>query len=593
MSAETIKEFLVGLGFEVDQAGLQKFTQGIASATLKVAAIGTAMTAAAAAVVAGVQAVASKYDDISKGENQFKELGISMRDAQGQIKPMGALFDELAGQLDGVNSEKAKKALELLGIDGDKLELFKDNLGELRDEIAAIDLASGLNLDDAVKESSIFMATWKAMQQEIAKWQILLKKTMDAIAVKIMPMVRTALQRVTQVMMNMRKVFMDNLPKIIATIEPVIKVVFRIVEAFIILVARVASALGTVIGWLIRVNDATNGWAGYILAAAAAWKYLNLAFLKTPLGMLLALATAVALLIDDFLTFKEGGDSLIDWGSGFGMVMQVVTSILAGVLAAMVALKVAAVAQIAWMNTVKAVTVAWNAVQKAAMVAQYLWNAAMMANPIGLVIAAVIALIAVVALIIANWDTVKEWFAAFVGWMVGIWDAVVSAISDAMTAAGEWTVSAFTSVKEWFTGFIDWIATTFSMLPEVIGGAFSAAKDSAIGIFTGVKDWFLGFFDWVMGKFAKLAEWGSKIKGFFGGGGAENAKQTTGGGGAPPLSPNPQSQSTLNGGNQNVNQQTQIVVNGSGDPKQTAGAVASAQNRVNADMARNMKGAAR
>lgn len=553
MSAETIKEFLVGLGFEVDQAGLQKFTQGIASATLKVAAIGTAMTAAAAAVVAGVQAVASKYDDIAKGEDQFKELGISMRDAQGKIKPMGKLFDELAGQLDGVNSEKAKKALELLGIDGDKLELFKDNLADLRDEIEAIDVAAGLNLDDAVKESSIFMATWKAMQQEIAKWQILLKKTMDAIAVKIMPMVRTALQRVTQVMMNMRKVFMDNLPKIIATIEPVIKVVFRIVEAFIILVARVASALGTVIGWLIRVNDATDGWAGYILAAAAAWKYLNLAFLKTPLGMFLALAAAVALLIDDFLTFKEGGDSLIDWGSGFGVVMQVVTSILAGVTAAIIALKVATMAQAAWTATITALTTAWNTVQKVATVAQWAWNAAMSANPIGLIIAAVVALIAVVVLLVANWDTVKEWFAAFIDWIVGVWGSVTSAISD----------------------------------------AFSSAANSVLGVFGGVKDWFLGFFDWIMGKFAKIAEWGGKIKSFFGGGGADNAGKTTGGGGAPALAPNPQSAAALNGGNQNVNQQTQIVVNGSGDPKQTAGAVASAQNRVNADMARNMKGAAR
>lgn len=553
MSAETIKEFLVGLGFEVDQAGLQKFTQGIASATLKVAAIGTAMTAAAAAVVAGVQAVASKYDDIAKGEDQFKELGISMRDAQGKIKPMGKLFDELAGQLDGVNSEKAKKALELLGIDGDKLELFKDNLADLRDEISAMDVAAGLNLDDAVKESSVFMETWKAMQQEIAKWQILLKKTMDAIAVKIMPMVRTALQRVTQVMMNMRKVFMDNLPKIIATIEPVINVVFRIVEAFIILVARVASALGTVIGWLIRVNDATDGWAGYILAAAAAWKYLNLAFLKTPLGMFLALAAAVALLIDDFLTFKEGGDSLIDWGSGFGVVMQVVTSILAGVTAAIIALKVATMAQAAWTATITALTTAWNTVQKVATVAQWAWNAAMSANPIGLIIAAVVALIAVVVLLVANWDTVKEWFAAFINWIVGVWGSVTSAISD----------------------------------------AFSSAANSVMGIFGGVKDWFMGFFDWIMSKFATIAEWGGKIKSFFGGGGAENAGKTTGGSGAPALSPNPQSAATLNGGNQNVNQQTQIVVNGSGDPKATAGAVASAQNRVNADMARNMKGAAR
>src|SRR5690606_22906754 len=50
-----------------------------------------------------------------------------------------------------------------------------------------------------------------------------------------------------------------------------------------------------------------------ILAVAAAWRFLNLAFLATPIGMILGLVLALGLLIDDFLTWKEGGDSLIDW----------------------------------------------------------------------------------------------------------------------------------------------------------------------------------------------------------------------------------------------------------------------------------------
>jgi hypothetical protein len=49
----------------------------------------------------------------------------------------------------------------------------------------------------------------------------------------------------------------------------------------------------------------------------------------------------------------------------------------------------------------------------------------------------------------------------------------------------------------------------------------------------------------------------------------------------------------MNGNSQNVNQQTQIVVQGSTDPSATARAVSGEQSRVNADMARNMRGAAR
>jgi len=66
-----------------------------------------------------------------------------------------------------------------------------------------------------------------------------------------------------------------------------------------------------------------------------------------------------------------------------------------------------------------------------------------------------------------------------------------------------------------------------------------------------------------------------------------------GGGSAPALTPTPQAAAAMTGGNQSVNQQTQIVVQGGANPDATARAVAGQQNRVNADMARNMKGVAR
>jgi hypothetical protein len=82
--------------------------------------------------------------------------------------------------------------------------------------------------------------------------------------------------------------------------------------------------------------------------------------------------------------------------------------------------------------------------------------------------------------------------------------------------------------------------------------------------------------------FSKIAEWGGKVAGMFGFGG-----------GAPASAPSPQAQAAVGGNGQNVNQQTQIVVQGSSDPAATARAVSGEQGRVNADMARNMRGAAR
>ncbi|MHC3068684.1 hypothetical protein FIB12_25115, partial [Klebsiella pneumoniae] len=62
MNGEVIKEFLVGLGFQIDEAGLSKFSSGITNATIAVGAIGTAAVAAAGAITAFVAGVADKFD---------------------------------------------------------------------------------------------------------------------------------------------------------------------------------------------------------------------------------------------------------------------------------------------------------------------------------------------------------------------------------------------------------------------------------------------------------------------------------------------------------------------------------------------------
>lgn len=605
MSAETIKEFLVGLGFKVDEAGLAKFSQGIASASLRVTALAAATTAAAGVIVAGVKAIADDFDQLDKLATQFRttadaidefadaagilgikeetaieglknldraivdtsmnmgrakavfeDLGISVKDAAGNLKPTTEVMAELAEKFKGMEKGKQIRVMERLGLDPALLKVFNADMVALREEMEAIDKAAGLDFGQAVAESKAFMEVWRAMQQEIQKWKLLFKTTMESVSVKLMPKFRAQIRAITDAMINFRRKVMDNLPKAIEAIMPIINVIMRIAEAFIKITARIASGAMTIIGWLLKLNEFTGGWAGYILAAAAAWKYLNLAFLKTPLGMLLALATAVALLIDDFLTFKEGGDSLIDWGSGFGIVMQGVTAALTGFLAYIVLSKAAVAAMTIATTAWSAATAIFNGVMAAARMAVLLFNLVLYANPIALVIAGVVALGAALVAMIVYWDDVKTWLGSF----------------------------------------FEWVGGKFAWLPELISGSFTAAKNSAIGIFTGLKDWFMGFFDWIAGKFAWISEMGSKIKGFFGGGGAEQTAKAispVAGTTSPSLVPSPQAQAAMNGNSQNVNQQTQIVVQGSTDPSATARAVSGEQSRVNADMARNMRGAAR
>jgi TP901 family phage tail tape measure protein len=63
---------------------------------------------------------------------------------------------------------------------------------------------------------------------------------------------------------------------------------------------------------------------------------------------------------------------------------------------------------------------------KIAAAAQWLFNTALWACPLVWIIAAVAALIAIVVLMVKNWDKVKSWFTGFGRWIKGAWGAIVN-----------------------------------------------------------------------------------------------------------------------------------------------------------------------
>lgn len=97
----------------------------------------------------------------------------------------------------------------------------------------------------------------------------------------------------------------------------------------------------------------------------------------------------------------------------------------------------------------KAALLTGAVVMKAITVAQWAWNAAMNANPIGLVIAGVVALIAVGALIIKNWDKIKatgaklwdglkEGVRGFANFFIKIWNWIVGKLNKFKIKIPKW-----------------------------------------------------------------------------------------------------------------------------------------------------------
>ena len=125
------------------------------------------------------------------------------------------------------------------------------------------------------------------------------------------------------------------------------------------------------------------------------------------------------------------------WGS-LPAPIQLTAGALGGVMGAIGPLLVALPGMIALMNGMKVATIAKTVATKAATVAQWLINAAMSANPIGILIIALAALGAAIYLLIDNWDLVKrktiEVWDKFKDFLMGIWEKVKANIELIMAA---------------------------------------------------------------------------------------------------------------------------------------------------------------
>ena len=155
-------------------------------------------------------------------------------------------------------------------------------------------------------------------------------------------------------------------------------------------------------------------------------------------------------------------------------------------LAAMIGLlKAASIAQIAQ----RVVMIATTAVMKAVTVAQWLLNAAMTANPIGIVIVAIGALVAVLAVLVLRNDEAKAK-------LLGAWDAIKGFFSR--------TWEAITGLFEGNMGKIFDLVMLPVTWPLLIAKNWDAIKDAMLGPITAAHDAIAGLMDRIKGLLSPL-----------------------------------------------------------------------------------------
>ena len=201
-------------------------------------------------------------------------------------------------------------------------------------------------------------------------------------------------------------------------------------------------------------------------------------------------------------------------------------------------------------STVKTALSSFNIVQaaqaamtKVVAAAQWLLNAAMNANPIGLIVVAIAGLVAAFVLLwnkcegfrnffIGLWEAIKTAFQAFLDWISpaievikgyfqGLWtklqeiwayiveslQPVKDAISGAFQAAWELIKVVWDTVTGYFTAIWETIKGIFAVVKNVLSGNWSEAWEAIKGIVNTWAGFFSGVWDSIKAVFASVGSW--------------------------------------------------------------------------------------
>ncbi|ELK6698137.1 lytic transglycosylase [Enterobacter kobei] len=345
MNAETIKDFLVSLGFDIDEAGASKFDSVLAGTTANAIKMGLAVEGAALTVVAftakiasgldnlywasqrtgatvqGIQSIGyavsqvggsvdaarSSLESLSRfvrnnpgAEGFLNRLGVQTRDASGNMRDMAAIFTGVGQKLSSMPYYRANQYAQMLGIDENTLMAMRRGVVGFSGQYSAMAKAIGFNADEAARSSNKFMTS-------LRDFGAMAGMARDKIGSNLAGGLAGSLD-------TLRRHILDNFPRIEQTLTKAIKGILALGDIIGRLFFRLIEGTSDLITWWKSLDKQTRELISLFGALTIALRILNSTFWMSPIGLITALAAGIALLWEDYKTWKEGGQSLIDWG---------------------------------------------------------------------------------------------------------------------------------------------------------------------------------------------------------------------------------------------------------------------------------------
>lgn len=143
-----------------------------------------------------------------------------------------------------------------------------------------------------------------------------------------------------------------------------------------------------------------------------------------------------------------------------------------------------------------------NGVQTAGIAIQMALNAVMNANPIGLIILAITALVAGFMILWNNCEGFRNFW-------IGLWEKIKSAAG----AVADWFKTAWTATLDWFKEAVAKIKAVFASIGSWFSTKFTEAKDSIVNAFSNIKEKFVEIWDKIKSVFdiGQMAEIGANL----------------------------------------------------------------------------------
>lgn len=333
--ATVIRDFMVALGFQTDNAGLGKMQDAMKGVELKAKGLTAALGEMAIGAIVAVRQTASELDKLYFSSQRIGASATNINAFGNAIAQMGGSAESALGTLELI-SEKMRNSPGYEGMLGGLGVSTKDANGAMRDRVDVMKDLSGVlakmpsyQANAYANALGIDQNTMLAMRDgkfvsNVEKYQKIQKELgMDDDLTKSGNEFMTEYRDLTMVTKTGFQVIVMQAGKALIPILRLLNTMIQTgIHAFSQLNPHIKEGLAVglrfgllaiVFGGFIKTFGMLFKFIPMLKSLIGLVKMLRLAFLASPIGIVLALASALYVLWNDYKTWKNGGKSLIDW----------------------------------------------------------------------------------------------------------------------------------------------------------------------------------------------------------------------------------------------------------------------------------------